>query len=72
MTHLLIILYLSVKFHDISFISLKVIAETQFKAQSDQRPDCGIDFGCRDLTLVHNSSSHYALSLCEVSLNLLQ
>ena len=34
--------------------------------------DLDLDLGSRDLTLVRDTLSHYVLSFCEVSLNLLQ
>ena len=34
-------------------------------------PDCGLDLECGNLTIVCDSSSHYALSVGEVSLTLL-
>ena len=35
-------------------------------------PDCDFDLGRRNLTLVRDTPSHYVLSFCAVSLNLLQ
>ena len=41
-------------------------------AQFDLRPDCDLDLGRRNLTLVRDTPSHYVLSFCAVSFNLLQ
>ena len=38
----------------------------------DLWPDCDLDLGCRNLNHVRDTPSHYVLSFCEVSLNLLQ
>ena len=38
----------------------------------DLRPDCDLDLGRRNLTLVRNTPLHDVLSFCEVSSNLLQ
>ena len=65
-------LYLSVKFHLISFSDLYVIAETRFKAQFDLWPDCCLGLKHMDLTLVRDTPYYYALYFCEVSLNSLQ
>ena len=35
-------------------------------------PDCGLDIEGGNLTLVCDTPSYYALSFCEVSLNLLE
>ena len=67
-THILIMLYLSVKFHQICFSSFLVYEQHNFR----HNLTFDLDLGHRNLTLVRNTPSHYVLSFCEVLLNLLQ
>ena len=57
-----------VKFDEICFSKFQVIADMIGLST----PDCDLDLECGNLTLVCDTSSHYALSFCEVSLNLPQ
>ena len=61
-THLLIMLYLSVKFHQYASVVYKQ-HDLRHNLTSDH------DLGRRDLTLVCDTPSHYVISFCEVSLN---
>ena len=67
-THLLIMLYLSVKFL-IKFAL--VVYEISLRQDFDLRPDCDVDLGRRNLNQVRDTHSHYALFFCEVPSNLL-
>ena len=49
-----------------------VVFELLLRQNFDLWPDCDLDLGGRNLTLVRDTPSHYVLSFCEVSSNLLQ
>ena len=66
-TYLLIMFYLSVKFHQIC----SVVYEISLRQDFDLTPDCDLDLGRRNLNHVRDTHSHYALSFCEVPFNLL-
>ena len=60
--------YLSMKFHKFASAVLELLLRQDF----DLCPDCDLDLGRRNLNHVRDTPSHYALSFCEVSSNLLQ
>ena len=66
--HILIMLYLSVKFHQISSIFYE---QHNFRHNLTSDMIVTLTLGVGTL-LVRDTPSHYVLSFCEVSLNLLQ
>ena len=66
MTHLLILLYLSVKFDSSPFIAFLVMADTRFVSDKPLTLDYDLDLGLGNLNSVCDTTSHFALSICEV------
>ena len=60
--------YHSVSFFKFSSVGFELLLWPDF----DLWPDCDLDLRCRNLNIVRDTSSHYALSFYEVSLNLFQ
>ena len=68
-THILIILYISVKLHQICFKSYE---QHNFRHNLTFDLIVTLTLGVGNLALVRDTPSLYVLSFCEVSLNLLQ
>ena len=66
LTHLLILLYLSVKFDQIPFIGFLVVADTGFGSDKLLTFGCDLDLGCGNLNFVHDTPSRCGLSFSEI------
>ena len=71
MTHVLIILYLSVNFFKFVPVVYKLLLRHDLQHNLTFDPIVAWTMGI-GTTPTHDTPSHYALSFCEVSLNLLQ
>ena len=67
MTHLLILLYLSVKLIKFPLLVFGVMADTRFVSDKPLTFDSDLDLG--NLTFEVNTPSHFALFFCAVRLN---
>ena len=60
------LLYLSVKSDEIPFTGFLVMDDTRFVCDKPMTFDCDLDLVHGNLNFVHDTTSHVALSFCEV------